>query len=67
MSALANLKDLTADFALINKWLAHIGETDKACIDEVLDACRENPEAMAYFVHRSREVNNGDTMSHLRI
>ena len=59
MSALANLKDSTADFALINKWLEFIGETDKACIDEVLDTCRKDPEHRAYFVMRSGEVGNG--------
>lgn len=37
-------------------WLASIGETDQACIDEVIDQCKNDPEARAYYVFRYNEV-----------
>jgi hypothetical protein len=36
--------------AAIMGWLISIGETDKACRDEVLDKCRDNTEALAYYL-----------------
>lgn len=40
----------------IRAWLIHIDEDDPAIIAEVLDKCRDNPEARAYFLGRSEEV-----------
>lgn len=40
-------------------WLASIGETDQACIDEVLEQCKTDPDARKYYVMRSEEVFNG--------
>lgn len=36
-------------------WLDHIGENDPACRDEVLDNCKANKEARAYYVSRFNE------------
>lgn len=52
------------------KWLAHIGETDQAVIDEVINQCRTDKEARAYYVGRSAEVPKhehfGDKVEKLR-
>jgi hypothetical protein len=40
----------------IRAWLAHINETDQEIIDEVLDKCRADGEARAYFLRRAEEV-----------
>lgn len=40
----------------IREWLAHIEEADPEIIAEVLDKCRANPEATAYFLQRAEEV-----------
>lgn len=40
-------------------WLARIGETDEACINEVLEQCKTDPDARRYYVMRSKEVCNG--------
>lgn len=48
---------MTADNeATIRSWLAHIEETDPEIIAEVLDKCRTDLEARAYFLHRAEEV-----------
>ena len=40
-------------------WLAHIEETDSDLIEGVLEQCRADPEACAYFLHRAEEVPTG--------
>jgi hypothetical protein len=45
-----------ADRQKILAWLSHIGETDKAIIDDVLEYCANDPEAMAYYLGRAREI-----------
>ena len=40
----------------IRAWLDHIEEDDPAIIAEVLDKCRTDPEALAYFSRRAEEV-----------
>ena len=40
---------------LILKWLMRIEETDPAIIDYVLNKCRMDADALAYFVGRARE------------
>lgn len=42
--------------ARIRAWLAHIRETDPEMIAEVLAQCANDPEALAYFMTRAREV-----------
>ena len=42
--------------AAVEGWLDHIGEHDDAIRAECLDACRQNPEARAYFLGRTKEV-----------
>ncbi len=37
----------------IRQWLTSIEEFDPAIIAEVLDACRNDPEAMAYYTRRA--------------
>jgi hypothetical protein len=39
----------------IRRWLTKIDETDPVTIDEVLDRCRNNPEAREYFLSRASE------------
>ena len=41
------------DRAAILRWLHFIGETDQAMIDDVLDYCASNPEALAYYLKRA--------------
>ena len=38
----------------IRAWLAQIGETDPATIAQVLDQCRDDTDALAYFIRRAR-------------
>jgi hypothetical protein len=48
-------------------WLKHIGETDQAIIDEIIFACKNDPEARAYYVKRSAEVNQfSDKIQHIK-
>lgn len=42
--------------SIIRAWLAHIEETDPDIIAEVLDKCRSNPKALAYFLRRTEEA-----------
>ncbi|MGZ8906808.1 MAG: hypothetical protein ACXW1U_13935 [Methylobacter sp.] len=49
-----------ADRQKILAWLAHIGETNQALIDDVLDYCASNPEALAYYLKRAEEVPEDD-------
>lgn len=55
MSLLNNLKSQTSDLQKVNSWLDRIGETDKACRDEVLDQCKTDKEAMNYYLSRCAE------------
>ena len=48
------------DRAAILRWLHFIGETDQALIDDVLDYCASNPEALAYYLKRAEEVPEDD-------
>lgn len=55
--AVAKPPALTAEEeAAIRAWLAHIEETDTANIAEVLNQCRADEEARAYFLRRADEV-----------
>lgn len=40
----------------ILKWLDHIGEGDPEQIESVLEQCRADPEALAYFLKRAGDV-----------
>jgi len=40
----------------IRAWLTFIGEHDLEMIDDVLDRCRTDPEALSYFLLRACEV-----------
>ena len=40
----------------IRTWLEHIGETDSAITNDVLDKCRADQEARVYFLQRVKEV-----------
>ena len=52
MSKLNQLKTRDTDKSKINAWLDKIGETDQACRDEVIELCKNNTEARAYYVSR---------------
>jgi hypothetical protein len=54
------------DKAAILRWLHYIGETDQAVIDDVLDYCTGNPEALAYYLKRAEEVPPPDDRRHCR-
>jgi hypothetical protein len=40
----------------IRAWLDRIGETDEEAIAEVLERCRNDPEARAYYLARATET-----------
>lgn len=55
--AVAKRPALTADEEMtIRAWLVQIEESDADIIAEVLDRCRADPEARAYFLRRADEV-----------
>ena len=39
----------------VTEWLDRIGEDDPAVISEVLNRCRQDPEALHYFLMRAGE------------
>lgn len=39
----------------VNKWLTKIGETDERCRKEVIEQCKVDVEARAYYVRRYHE------------
>lgn len=45
------------DRAAILRWLTYINENSQPIIDDVLDYCSENPEALMYYLARSKEVD----------
>lgn len=45
------------DKAVILRWLTYINENSRPIIDDVLDYCSKNPEALAYYLDRSKEVD----------
>lgn len=55
MSLLNELKNQTNDLKKVNEWLDRIGEDDKACRDEVINSCRDDKEAMNYYLSRWAE------------
>jgi len=55
MSLLNELKNQTNDLKKVNEWLDRIGEYDKACRDEVINSCRDDKEAMNYYLSRWAE------------
>jgi len=57
MGKLTKLKNASKDRQKVNDWLDRINETDEACRAEVLDQCAKDPEARAYYVMRSEELN----------
>jgi hypothetical protein len=40
----------------ILRWLTYIGENNKPIIDDVLDCCEKNKEALQYYLARAMEV-----------
>lgn len=52
----ADLLAALAEESAIRRWLAYIDEDDPEIIAEVVDKCRDNPEARAYFLSRAAEV-----------
>lgn len=58
MSKLKNLIAGLDDRSNVNAWLDHIQCTDQQERGEVLEKCKTDPEARAYFVGRwSQDVN----------
>lgn len=55
MSKLANLKAGLDDRYKVNAWLDHINCTNPQERGEVLEKCKTDPEARAYFVKRWTE------------
>ena len=52
----ANIAAMTAEEEMaIRAWLAHIEETDADIIAEVLNQCRADVEARAYFLRRAED------------
>jgi hypothetical protein len=44
------------DKAAVLRWLTYIGENSQPIIDDVLDCCEKNKEALQYYLARAREV-----------
>ncbi len=42
----------------VRAWLTHIGETDAGLIAETIQQCRDDPEALAYYLKRAEELPN---------
>ena len=42
----------------MRRWLDRIHETDPDTIEMVLEQCRTDPEAKAYFLKRARETQD---------
>jgi hypothetical protein len=45
------------NFPAIRAWLASIGETDPETISCVIDNCKTDPDALAYFTRRSKGLD----------
>ena len=54
-----------SDKQKILAWLAHIGETDQAMIDDVLEQVTNDAGALAYFLKRAEEVKGINQPIHL--
>jgi hypothetical protein len=57
------------DRAKVLAWLKRIGETDQAVIDEVIEACKTDPSARAYYLMRSKEAETNqfaDKVKHIQ-
>lgn len=65
MSKLSELKNKDTDRSKVLAWLAHIGEKDQRCIDEVIEQCRTDSNARAYYVKRHNEDVIGAPHLHL--
>ena len=48
----------TGEEQAMRRWLDHIHETDPDTIEMVLEQCRTDPEAKAYFLKRVRETQD---------
>ena len=46
----------TGEEQAVRRWLDHIHETDHDTIEMVLEQCRTDPEAKAYFLKRAGET-----------
>lgn len=58
-------KENMTDREKVLAWLAYIKETDQRCIDEVIEICKADPEARAYYVSRHDEDVMGAPVLHL--
>ncbi len=45
--------EINNDHQKIISWLASIGEDDQEMIDETIDRCKADPEALSYFLQRA--------------
>lgn len=45
----------------VRAWLAQINETDPATIADVLERCRNDKEAGAYFLRRASKIDTGES------
>lgn len=50
MTKLSQLKNGDTDRQKVNKWLDHINEHDDACRAEVMEQCKNDKEARAFYV-----------------
>lgn len=49
----ADLLAVLVEEQAVRRWLNHIQEDAPAIIDEVIQKCRDTPEARSYFLHRA--------------
>lgn len=47
----------------IRAWMGFVGETDKALIDDYIQACHDDPDTLKYFMERAQDLpsNRGKT------
>ena len=47
-----------SDRELVNDWLDRINEHNQACRDEVLEQCKNDPDARKFYVQKAKgEIN----------
>ncbi len=54
--AVYSVPETPEQYSRIRRWLAFIGESNQVIIDECLEQCRSDPEALAYYLKRSEEA-----------
>ncbi len=66
VAVVTSLQPMTQeDEALIRAWLEYIEETEPMIINEVIERCRVDTEAQAYFLRRTAETPKSDDFDNI--